>query len=205
MSRNQVGRCYATYSAYSRRVTLRFWAVRENRRASEMFKNTFQSGFLSILYSIGSKPLQIWDKKVTIDLCLCWDIGGENFMITGCTIYSPACVCSLLSGSQWTHQENNRQWHSVASTGDYGDKCQVKGPPVPERVSVECSNCYVFPLLIPPIQHNLHHMSCWSQEDPGHQTSLPRHDHQEPEEILHLWSSGTHPRVFYHPVIDLLP
>lgn len=29
-----------------------------------MFKNTFQSGFLSILYSIGSKPLQIWEKKV---------------------------------------------------------------------------------------------------------------------------------------------
>lgn len=28
-----------------------------------MFRNTFQSGFLSILYSIGSKPLQIWDKK----------------------------------------------------------------------------------------------------------------------------------------------
>jgi len=31
---------------------------------SKMFKNTFQSGFLSILYSIGSKPLQIFDKKV---------------------------------------------------------------------------------------------------------------------------------------------
>ena len=30
-----------------------------------MFKNTFQSGFLSILYSIGSKPLQIWEKQVT--------------------------------------------------------------------------------------------------------------------------------------------
>ena len=30
-----------------------------------MFKNTFQSGFLSILYSIGSKPLQIWDKEVS--------------------------------------------------------------------------------------------------------------------------------------------
>ena len=29
-----------------------------------MFKNTYQSGFLSILYSIGSKPLQIWDKTV---------------------------------------------------------------------------------------------------------------------------------------------
>ncbi|XP_048471119.1 cilia- and flagella-associated protein 20 [Rhincodon typus] len=35
-----------------------------------MFKNTFQSGFLSILYSIGSKPLQIWDKKVRKDLSL---------------------------------------------------------------------------------------------------------------------------------------
>ena len=30
-----------------------------------MFKNTFQSGFLSILYSVGSKPLQIWDKKAS--------------------------------------------------------------------------------------------------------------------------------------------
>ncbi|XP_033487676.1 cilia- and flagella-associated protein 20-like [Epinephelus lanceolatus] len=29
-----------------------------------MFKNTFQSGFLSVLYSVGSKPLDIWDKKV---------------------------------------------------------------------------------------------------------------------------------------------
>lgn len=29
-----------------------------------MFQNTYQSGFLSILYSIGSKPLQIWDNQV---------------------------------------------------------------------------------------------------------------------------------------------
>lgn len=28
-----------------------------------MFKNSYQSGFLSILYSIGSKPLAIWDKQ----------------------------------------------------------------------------------------------------------------------------------------------
>lgn len=28
-----------------------------------MFKNAYQSGFLSILYSIGSKPLQIWDRQ----------------------------------------------------------------------------------------------------------------------------------------------
>ncbi|VDP20866.1 unnamed protein product [Schistosoma margrebowiei] len=31
-----------------------------------MFRNTFQSGFLSILFSVGTKPLQIWDKKVSI-------------------------------------------------------------------------------------------------------------------------------------------
>jgi len=29
-----------------------------------MFKNTFQSGFLSILYSLGTKPLQLWDNTV---------------------------------------------------------------------------------------------------------------------------------------------
>jgi hypothetical protein len=28
-----------------------------------MFKNSYQSGFLSILYAIGSKPLQLWDCK----------------------------------------------------------------------------------------------------------------------------------------------
>lgn len=29
-----------------------------------MFRNTFQSGFLSILFSIGSKPLSIWSAEV---------------------------------------------------------------------------------------------------------------------------------------------
>ncbi|RUS29317.1 hypothetical protein BC938DRAFT_480797 [Jimgerdemannia flammicorona] len=29
-----------------------------------MFRNTFQSGFLSILYSIGNKPLQLWEKHL---------------------------------------------------------------------------------------------------------------------------------------------
>ena len=38
-----------------------------------MFKNAFQSGFLSILYSIGSKPLEIWDsqgRNATASLCV---------------------------------------------------------------------------------------------------------------------------------------
>ena len=33
-----------------------------------MFKNSYQSGFLSILYSIGSKPLQIWDSQGALQL-----------------------------------------------------------------------------------------------------------------------------------------
>jgi hypothetical protein len=28
-----------------------------------MFHNTFQSGLLSVMYSLGSAPLQLWDKK----------------------------------------------------------------------------------------------------------------------------------------------
>lgn len=65
---------------------LHAWAI--FLKKSRMFKNTFQSGFLSILYSIGSKPLQIWEKKVSagidskrqtsglhtanLDFCLKW-------------------------------------------------------------------------------------------------------------------------------------
>ena len=30
-----------------------------------LFRDSFQSGFLSILYSIGSKPLKIWEKEVS--------------------------------------------------------------------------------------------------------------------------------------------
>lgn len=53
----------------------------EEKAACKMFKNTFQSGFLSILYSIGSKPLQIWDKKVrgwgrALSLLRGWGRGG---------------------------------------------------------------------------------------------------------------------------------
>jgi hypothetical protein len=42
---------------------------------SKMFRNTFQSGFLSILYSIGSKPLQIWDKEGALSF-----VNARHFM-----------------------------------------------------------------------------------------------------------------------------
>ena len=35
----------------------------ETASAATMFNNSYQAGFMSILYSIGSKPLQIWDKE----------------------------------------------------------------------------------------------------------------------------------------------
>ncbi|KAG1669324.1 hypothetical protein FOA52_014886 [Chlamydomonas sp. UWO 241] len=48
-----------------------------------MFKNAFQSGFLSILYSIGSKPLQIWDKQGDVYVCA---------RVCECV---PACMCTF--------------------------------------------------------------------------------------------------------------
>lgn len=48
-----------------------------------MFKNTFQSGFLSILYSIGSKPLQIWDKEVDKRV-ICFN--SETFYVVECAL-----------------------------------------------------------------------------------------------------------------------
>lgn len=33
-----------------------------------MFRNTYQSGLLSILYSLGSKPLQLWEPSGTLNM-----------------------------------------------------------------------------------------------------------------------------------------
>ncbi|XP_015792807.1 cilia- and flagella-associated protein 20 [Tetranychus urticae] len=61
-----------------------------------MFKNTFQSGFLSILYSIGSNPLQIWDKKVkngTIKRIMDNDIQSSVIEVTGSNISTAFITC----------------------------------------------------------------------------------------------------------------
>lgn len=61
-----------------------------------MFKNTFQSGFLSILYSIGSKPLQIWDKKVKnghIKRITDEDIQSLVLEIVGCNVSTTYITC----------------------------------------------------------------------------------------------------------------
>lgn len=64
-----------------------------------MFKNTFQSGFLSILYSIGSKPLQIWDKKVNRE----FHFGGKFFLFLKAVSWN-----FMFSGAKWTYKANNR-------------------------------------------------------------------------------------------------
>ncbi|GFQ06775.1 cilia- and flagella-associated protein 20 [Phtheirospermum japonicum] len=61
-----------------------------------MFKNTFQSGLLSILYSLGSKPLQIWDKEVIdghIKRLQDDDIQSNVLEIVGSNVQSTYITC----------------------------------------------------------------------------------------------------------------
>ena len=65
-------------------------------KLEKMFKNTFQSGFLSILYSIGSNPLQIWDKKVKngiIKRVTDQDIQSLIIEITGSNVATTYITC----------------------------------------------------------------------------------------------------------------
>lgn len=64
-----------------------------------MFKNTFQSGFLSILYSIGSKPLQIWDKKVS----------GTSWQVFVCfTSFGLLCRFAMVTSRESQIRTSNR-------------------------------------------------------------------------------------------------
>ncbi|KAL6493813.1 Cilia- and flagella-associated protein 20 [Orobanche gracilis] len=61
-----------------------------------MFKNTFQSGFLSILYSLGSKPLQIWDKEAVsgqVKRLQDDDIQSNVLEIVGSNVQSTYITC----------------------------------------------------------------------------------------------------------------
>ena len=73
-----------------------------------MFKNTFQSGFLSILYSIGSK--REWSPQAGPD--------GDN-KLTLCADTSSFADLGL-QGKEWTHQKNHRSGYSKLGAGDYG-------------------------------------------------------------------------------------
>ena len=48
---------------------------------SNMFRNTFQSGFLSILYSLGSKPLEIWQGEGKMGALGCPCLSQKGWMV----------------------------------------------------------------------------------------------------------------------------
>ncbi|XP_058510380.1 cilia- and flagella-associated protein 20-like [Solea solea] len=61
-----------------------------------MFQNTFQSGLLSILYSVGSKPLQIWEAQVKngyIKRITDADINSSVLEIAGVNISTTYITC----------------------------------------------------------------------------------------------------------------
>lgn len=61
-----------------------------------MLSSSYQSGFLSILYAIGSNPLQLWDKKVkngTIKRIMDSDIQSSVIEITGSNISTTYITC----------------------------------------------------------------------------------------------------------------
>ncbi|XP_060949351.1 cilia- and flagella-associated protein 20-like [Limanda limanda] len=61
-----------------------------------MFKSTFQSGFLSILYSIGSKPLKIWDKQVKnghVERITDEDINSSVLEVEGLNVSTTFITC----------------------------------------------------------------------------------------------------------------
>ncbi len=72
-----------------------------------MFKSSYQSGFLSLLYSIGSKPLSIWSSEgvrggaVAADEQAGWCCPIQAhfgiWKLTSCILCSP---CS----GEWSHQ-----------------------------------------------------------------------------------------------------
>lgn len=73
-----------------------FPSLGSTRKTDAMFRNTFQSGFLSILYSIGSKPLQIWDSKVKnghIKRITDQDIQSSVLEIMGTNVSTSYIVC----------------------------------------------------------------------------------------------------------------
>ena len=53
-------------------------------------------------------------------------------------------------------------------------------------------------LCLGMFQYDIHHMSSRPEEDAWNQTALPSYDHQEFEEIFHIWSSGK--RVITFPL-----
>ena len=67
-----------------------------SRRSLLARRSTYQAGFLSVLYSIGAKPLQIWDKKVRnghIKRITDSDIQSSTLEICGSNVSTTFITC----------------------------------------------------------------------------------------------------------------
>ncbi|KRY67186.1 UPF0468 protein C16orf80, partial [Trichinella pseudospiralis] len=66
-----------------------------------MLRNTFQSGYLSLLFSLGNDPLQIWDKKAlrgSIKRLEDEDIQSEVIELSSSTVCETFISCPISSG-----------------------------------------------------------------------------------------------------------
>lgn len=70
--------------------------------AVNMFKNVFQSGFLSIFYSLGSQPLQIWEQQGARA-----DLQGLNIALPGPPAAAAAAAAAQTSTTS-THAHARR-------------------------------------------------------------------------------------------------
>lgn len=140
-----------------------------------MFKSHFQSGFLSVLYSIGSKPLQIWD--ATVSLVQRRGFWGSQVLTSRSFCHRSAWLPLILCvGSQRAYQAHHRQRHPVPGYWDCGNQREVWGRP-----HLPLHNL---------LQHHVHLVPCRPKGNFGNQASVSGHDHQELEKVLHIWSSS---------------
>ncbi|KAL5570307.1 hypothetical protein UlMin_026882 [Ulmus minor] len=72
-----------------------------------MFKNTFQSGFLSVLYSLGSKPLQIWDKEGKFGFLLSNYFWSGQFLFAVTRVKPYICTMPLRMDEGWNQIQFN--------------------------------------------------------------------------------------------------
>ena len=186
---NEPCACVAAFRAHLSRSlahTFPLSALSSNRErsttTSAMFRNTFQSGFLSVLYSIGSKPLQIWNKQVR---------NGHIKRITDGDILSSVLE---IMGAFATRA------HAVVHPRV--SPIRIHAPPRPQLApSTPFSQP---PPPPPPHTHThthttrrhqrfdvLHLVPVEQEEDAWDQAALPRHDHQELEEVLYVRGAGS--------------
>ncbi|KHJ43878.1 hypothetical protein D918_05931 [Trichuris suis] len=73
---------------------------------AQMFRNTFQSGLLSLFYSLGNKPLQLWEQQTQngfIRLVEDDEIQSAAIEVVGSSI-DGACIRSIGSKAHFGHK-----------------------------------------------------------------------------------------------------